>query len=70
MVKKTEKTDKLGMAPAVHRKQLEDKIKEINKRIDELEQEQQLTVEDFGDVIDEVNKKLDKICGRMGLPKS
>ncbi len=70
MVKKTEKTDKLGMAPAVHRKQLEDKIKEINKRIDELEQEQQLTVEDFGDVIDEVNKKLDKVCGRMGLPKS
>ena len=63
MVKKTKKVDKLGMAPAVHRKQLEDEIEKLNNRIDDM-------VEDFGDIIDEVNKKLDKVCGRMGLPKS
>ena len=63
MVKKTKKVDKLGMAPAVHRKQLEDEIEKLNNRIDDM-------VEDFGDIIDEINKKLDKVCGRMGLPKS
>ena len=63
MPKKTKKVDTLGMEPSVHRKKLEDEIEKLNNRIDDM-------VEDFGDIIDEVNKKLDKICGRMGLPKS
>ena len=63
MVKKTKKVDTLGMEPSVHRKKLEDEIEKLNNRIDDM-------VEDFGDIIDEVNKKLDKVCGRMGLPKS
>ena len=63
MVKKTKKVDTLGMEPSVHRKKLEDEIEKLNNRIDDM-------VEDFGDIIDEVNKRLDKVCGRMGLPKS
>ena len=63
MVKKIKKVDTLGMEPSVHRKKLEDEIEKLNNRIDDM-------VEDFGDIIDEVNKKLDKVCGRMGLPKS
>ena len=63
MVKKTKKIDTLGMEPSVHRKKLEDEIEKLNNRIDDM-------VEDFGDVINEINKKLDKVCGRMGLPKS
>ena len=63
MVKKTKKVDTLGMEPSVHRKKLEDEIEKLNNRIDDM-------VEDFGDIIDEINKKLDKVCGRMGLPKS
>ena len=63
MPKKTKKVDTLGMEPSVHRKKLEDEIEKLNNRIDDM-------VEDFGDIIDEVNKKLDKVCGRMGLPKS
>ena len=63
MVKKTKKVDTLGMEPSVHRKKLEDEIEKLNNRINDM-------VEDFGDIIDEVNKRLDKVCGRMGLPKS
>ena len=63
MVKKTKKVDTLGMEPSVHRKKLEDEIEKLNNRIDDM-------IEDFGDIIDEVNKRLDKVCGRMGLPKS
>jgi len=63
VVKKIKKVDTLGMEPSVHRKKLEDEIEKLNNRIDDM-------VEDFGDIIDEVNKKLDKVCGRMGLPKS
>ena len=63
MVKKIKKVDTLGMEPSVHRKKLEDEIEKLNNRIDDM-------VEDFGDIIDEVNKRLDKVCGRMGLPKS
>ena len=63
MVKKTKKVDTLGMEPSVHRKKLENEIEKLNNRIDDM-------VEDFGDIIDEVNKRLDKVCGRMGLPKS
>jgi len=63
VVKKTKKVDTLGMEPSVHRKKLEDEIEKLNNRIDDM-------VEDFGDIIDEVNKRLDKVCGRMGLPKS
>jgi len=63
VVKKIKKVDTLGMEPSVHRKKLEDEIEKLNNRIDDM-------VEDFGDIIDEVNKRLDKVCGRMGLPKS
>jgi len=63
VVKKTKKVDTLGMEPSVHRKKLEDEIEKLNNRIDDM-------IEDFGDIIDEVNKRLDKVCGRMGLPKS
>ncbi len=56
------KKDTLGMAPAVHRSQLEDKIKELDQRIDTL-------IEDFGDIMDTHNKKIDKLCIRMGIPK-
>jgi len=63
VVKKIKKVDTLGMEPSVHRKKLEDEIEKLNNRIDDM-------VEDFGDIIDEVNKKLDKVCGRMGLPRT
>ena len=63
MPKKTKKEDTLGMAPAVHRQKLEDEIEAMNIRIDDI-------VEDFGDVISEINKRLDKICVRMGLPRT
>ena len=63
MPKKTKKEDTLGMAQAVHRQKLEDDIEAMNVRIDDM-------VEDFGDIIDEINKRLDKICVRMGLPRT
>ena len=63
MPKKTKKEDTLGMAPAVHRQKLEDDIEAMNVRNDDM-------VEVFGDIIDEINKRLDKICVRMGLPRT
>ena len=56
------KKDTLGMAPAVHRSELEKDIDKINHRIDTL-------IDDFSDVIDTHNKKIDRICIRMGMPK-
>ena len=56
------KKDTLGMAPAVHRSELQKDIDKINHRIDTL-------IDDFSDVIDTHNKKIDRICIRMGMPK-
>ena len=63
MVKKTKKVDTLGMEPSVHRKKLEDEIEKLNNRIDDL-------IDDFTTAIDGTNKRLDKVCSRLGLPKS
>ena len=63
MPKKTKKVDKLGMSPAVHRKLLDDKIEDLDQRIDDL-------IDDFTTAIDSTNKRLDKVCSRLGLPKS
>jgi hypothetical protein len=60
---KTKKKDTLGMDPAVHRANIEERIDELDKRIDDL-------IVDFGDIVDGMQKTLDKICVRMGLPKS
>jgi len=56
------KKDTLGMAPAVHRNQLEEQIKELDQRIDTL-------IDDFGSIIDTHKDKIDKICTRMGINK-
>jgi len=50
------------MAPAVHRNQLEEQIKELDQRIDTL-------IDDFGSIIDTHKDKIDKICTRMGINK-
>ena len=63
MPKKTKKVDKVGMAPAVQRKLLDDKIEDLNQRIDDL-------IDDFTIAIEGANKRLDKVCSRLGLPKS
>ena len=63
MPKKTKKVDKVGMAPAVQRKLLDDKIEDLNQRIDDL-------IDDFATAIEGANKRLDKVCSRLGLPKS
>ena len=51
------------MEPSVHRKKLEDEIEKLNNRIDDL-------IDDFTTAIDGANKRLDKVCSRLGLPKS
>ena len=63
MPKTTKKVDKLGMSSVVHRKLLDDQIKDLNKRIDDL-------IDDFTTAIKDSNKRLDKVCSRLGLPKS
>ena len=50
------------MAPAVHRSKIDKDIEIINKRIDDL-------IDDFTEAIKKIQDKLDKISGRMGLPK-
>ena len=56
------KKDTLGMAPAVHRSKIDKDIEIINKRIDDL-------IDDFTEAIKKIQDKLDKVSGRMGLPK-
>tara|TARA_R100000750_G_C2310741_1_gene82389 strand:+ start:519 stop:734 length:216 start_codon:yes stop_codon:yes gene_type:complete len=61
--KEVKKVDNLGMAPAVHRNKIDKDIEILNKRIDDL-------IDDFTEAIKKVQDKLDKVSGRMGLPKS
>ena len=63
MPKTTKKVDKVGMSPAVHRKLLDDQVKDLNQRIDDL-------INDFTTAIKDANRRLDKVCVRLGLPKS
>jgi|TARA_R100001530_G_scaffold30364_1_gene23832 hypothetical protein len=63
MPKTTKKVDKVGMSPAVHRKLLDDQVKDLNQRIDDL-------IDDFTTAIKDANRRLDKVCVRLGLPKS
>ena len=50
------------MAPAVHRNKIDKDIEILNKRIDDL-------IDDFTEAIRKVQNKLDKVSGRMGIPK-
>jgi len=63
MPKTTKKVDKVGKSPAVHRKLLDDQVKDLNQRIDDL-------IDDFTTAIKDANRRLDKVCVRLGLPKS
>ena len=63
MPKTTKKVDKVGMSPAVHRKLLDDQVKDLNQRIDDL-------IDGFTTAIKDANRRLDKVCVRLGLPKS
>jgi len=56
------KKDTLGMAPAVHRNELQKDIDKINHRIDAL-------IGDFGDILEVHKNKINKICTRVGIPK-
>ena len=56
------KKDTLGMAPAVHRNELQKDIDKINHRIDDL-------IGDFGDILEVHKDKINKICTRVGIPK-
>ena len=60
--KEVKKVDKLGMAPAVHRNKIDKDIEILNRRIDEL-------IDHFTEAIKKVQNKLDKVSGRMGIPK-
>jgi len=63
MPKKIKKVDNVGMAPAVHRSKIDKDIEILNQRIDDL-------IDDFTIAIEGANKRLDKVCSRLGLPKS
>jgi len=54
--------DTLGMEPAVHRKELEN-------RIAELEKEMNIQVKEISGGFSSIIKKIDQICTRMGIPK-
>jgi hypothetical protein len=60
--KKETKKDTLGMAPAVHRSKINKDVETLNKRIDNL-------IDDLTQDIRKIQDKLDKVSGRMGLPK-
>ena len=62
MPKKATKKNELGTAPAVHRSQLEEQIKELNQRIDTL-------IDDFGNITETHKKKIDRLCVRIGINK-
>ena len=54
--------DTLGMEPAVHRKELE-------KRIAELEKEMDIRVKEISGGFSTIKSKIDQICTRMGIAK-
>jgi len=60
--KTASKKDTLGMAPAVHRSKIDKDVETLNKRIDNL-------IDDLTQDIRKIQDKLDKVSGRMGLPK-
>ena len=59
---KESKKDTVGMAPAVHRSKIDKDVKILHKRIDDL-------IDDMTIAIKKIQDKLDKVSGRMGLPK-
>jgi len=62
VTKKVAKKDTLGMAPAVHRNELQKDIDKINHRIDTL-------IDDFGNITETHKKKIDRLCVRIGINK-
>ena len=62
VTKKVAKKDTLGMAPAVHRNELQKDIDKINHRIDAL-------IGDFGDILEVHKDKINKVCTRIGISK-
>ena len=60
--KTSSKKDTIGMAPAVHRSELEKDIDKINHRIDTL-------IDDFGNITETHKKKIDRLCVRIGINK-
>ena len=59
------KKDKLGMEPAVHRKELENKIKKLENGFNTSFE----ILEEVIESISAISKKIDQICTRMGLSK-
>ena len=59
--------DKLGMEPAVHRKELENKINSIEKDIDALVNKTKDGFNHNAEIIEEIIKKINILCKRFGI---
>jgi hypothetical protein len=54
--------DTLGMEPAVHRKELENRIAELEKEMD-------IRVKEISGGFSTIKSKIDQICTRIGITK-
>ena len=54
--------DKLGMEPAVHRKELENRIAELEKEMD-------IRVKEISGGFSTIKSKINQICTRIGITK-
>ena len=61
--------DTLGMEPAVHRKELEKRIAELEKNMHDLMSKAQFSFVFMEDEMKKIKKKIDHLCTRIGIPK-